>query len=450
MRLRVIAVVGLLVLVLIGAAFVLLRPRIDPVGRAVLDALPADPALRMNELIEQANPTASEARWEDLESLFAMREAWDQALLQGLTVDDPIPLVEVNLITYGPWPRETHTEGAAHVARLRSDGFFDALCEMCDGPLPVLLWSAGAPVESAGAAQLDAGRDLRAVTRVTWAEMRLAATEGRAPDLICAVEGVMMLGEAAGAGQTILDVLVCHAIQAGTLSEIRQLAVETELDEQTLEAIDDVVAERFLHVDWGVLLEMERLQALVAITRWEASDPATATAFAADVDAFYKQAMSQISETTLTTELKASVLAEPSDFDRFFTREFLDTISAETLRRTAQSHESKRLDALATRVVLAIMRYDRRHGTLPPALEALVPEFLDALPFDPFTSSTLRYRIDEQAPGGFVLYSVGLDGVDNGGRLDIWDVTHKAMNPEGECLDFHFVEPRRPVEDGLQ
>jgi hypothetical protein len=44
----------------------------------------------------------------------------------------------------------------------------------------------------------------------------------------------------------------------------------------------------------------------------------------------------------------------------------------------------------------------------------LVPEFLPAVPVDPADGQPLRYRA--AAAGGFTLYSVGEDGVDDGGN----------------------------------
>jgi hypothetical protein len=63
--------------------------------------------------------------------------------------------------------------------------------------------------------------------------------------------------------------------------------------------------------------------------------------------------------------------------------------------------------------VIALKRYNLRRGTLPKDLSALVPEFLPAIPRDPVDGKSLRYRLN--ADGTFLLYSIGLDGIDNGG-----------------------------------
>jgi hypothetical protein len=61
---------------------------------------------------------------------------------------------------------------------------------------------------------------------------------------------------------------------------------------------------------------------------------------------------------------------------------------------------------------IAIQRFRLQTGELPADLAALVPKYLSALPRDGMDGKTLRYRLPPE--GGFVLYSVGLDGKDDG------------------------------------
>lgn len=61
---------------------------------------------------------------------------------------------------------------------------------------------------------------------------------------------------------------------------------------------------------------------------------------------------------------------------------------------------------------IALRRHELRRGNLPAALAQLGPEFLPVSPRDPVDGKPLRYR---QAADGFVLYSIGKDGVDDGG-----------------------------------
>lgn len=81
------------------------------------------------------------------------------------------------------------------------------------------------------------------------------------------------------------------------------------------------------------------------------------------------------------------------------------------------------------RAGLAIERYRLTAGKLPDALTDLVPAYLDAVPTDPFDGNELRYK---KLEAGFVVYSIGEDLSDDGGKekpprrtkeSPNWDVT---------------------------
>lgn len=61
---------------------------------------------------------------------------------------------------------------------------------------------------------------------------------------------------------------------------------------------------------------------------------------------------------------------------------------------------------------MAIERYRLASGQFPETLQALVPEYLPAVPEDPIDLQPVRYRCDEEA---CVVYSIGTNGVDDGG-----------------------------------
>jgi hypothetical protein len=62
-------------------------------------------------------------------------------------------------------------------------------------------------------------------------------------------------------------------------------------------------------------------------------------------------------------------------------------------------------------VDLAIRDYQFDHRGLPESLQALVPNQLNKLPLDPFTGQPFVYHVTD---GGFELYSLGPDGIDDG------------------------------------
>lgn len=73
--------------------------------------------------------------------------------------------------------------------------------------------------------------------------------------------------------------------------------------------------------------------------------------------------------------------------------------------------EARLRSALAA---VAIERFRTRNkGRLPERLEELVPAFLWGLPVDPFDGQTLKYNRIERS--GYRVYSVGIDGDNDGG-----------------------------------
>lgn len=107
--------------------------------------------------------------------------------------------------------------------------------------------------------------------------------------------------------------------------------------------------------------------------------------------------------------LRATAQPKPSDWwplaratEDFMSMEqaFLKTLSQEAQTRLATT-------------AIAIHRYQSRKQRLPETLNGLVPEFLPRVPDDPMDGKPLRYQ--PQPDGTFLLYSIGDDGLDQGG-----------------------------------
>ena len=64
----------------------------------------------------------------------------------------------------------------------------------------------------------------------------------------------------------------------------------------------------------------------------------------------------------------------------------------------------------STSVLLALRAYHIDHGRLPQHLDALVPDYLDAVPRDPWDGKPLRYSAARRQ-----IWAVGDDLVDDGG-----------------------------------
>ena len=66
-----------------------------------------------------------------------------------------------------------------------------------------------------------------------------------------------------------------------------------------------------------------------------------------------------------------------------------------------------------TITTIALKRYQLAHQSYPASLSELVPQYLAQVPIDFMDGKPLRYKL--QPDGNFLLYSVGEDGVDDGG-----------------------------------
>jgi hypothetical protein len=81
-------------------------------------------------------------------------------------------------------------------------------------------------------------------------------------------------------------------------------------------------------------------------------------------------------------------------------------------------------------IALAMCRYRAKNGKYPIKLNALVADFIADVPVDPFDGKPMRLK---QTDGKLVIYSIGLDGIDDGGtRFDTetkkGDITFELPN----------------------
>ena len=66
-------------------------------------------------------------------------------------------------------------------------------------------------------------------------------------------------------------------------------------------------------------------------------------------------------------------------------------------------------------LAFAASAYQADHGNYPESIEALAPQYIAAIPADPFSGKPLKLASVE---GGLILYSVGPDLVDDGGNKE--------------------------------
>ena len=92
------------------------------------------------------------------------------------------------------------------------------------------------------------------------------------------------------------------------------------------------------------------------------------------------------------SSLEDSIIGDPRDY-------LLKELRCSVQRRLATT-------------ALALERFRITTGRLPEGLDELVPDYLEAIPVDPFDGTLIRFF---HLARGYMIYSVGEDGYDDGG-----------------------------------
>lgn len=104
-----------------------------------------------------------------------------------------------------------------------------------------------------------------------------------------------------------------------------------------------------------------------------------------------------------------------------------------SLEREASTCARTQTSVDLARVACALERFRLAHGGFPESLNALVPTYLPEIPHDIVNGQPLRYRRTED--GNFLLYSVGWNGTDDGGKPEPAKYFHFAMaEPTGDWV----------------
>ena len=125
-----------------------------------------------------------------------------------------------------------------------------------------------------------------------------------------------------------------------------------------------------------------------------------------------------------------------------------------SLDRAVQTHFRGLTERRIAAVVLALRLYAAEHdGELPASLDALVPQYLPAVPLDPMAAARPLKYVAGSDP---LVYSVGEDGADNGGSEQTKPTFSSPYPDRWDRVDavWHYRrQPRRvpppPEDDGV-
>jgi len=94
-----------------------------------------------------------------------------------------------------------------------------------------------------------------------------------------------------------------------------------------------------------------------------------------------------------------------------------------------RSHDKHEQGFALSKLGLALAAFRAEHGRFPARLDDLRPQYFTAVPGDLYSGNALRYRVE---PDGYLLYSVGANGRDDGGadfeRSDVGNTTDETTD----------------------
>lgn len=342
----------------------------------------------------------------------------------------------------------------------RLAGVFDRLDEMARRrrAVRVLILSPGQVLTNMVSS--DPG-SARRTCRMNQARMRLAADAGDLREFISAFECNLALVRMLGGQRLSVPVLTAAGIRTGTFWQVREL-LGGQPDLEWVEAICGAVERQPSGISYRGALEAGRIVALDSLA-WYFSDPDRVRGgrFAPALGALTGKsaAVTEISKPVGTYAQNRDAVA--ALFDRAIARIGIDpwergTESEPSVPDLAPIEmytrwvlnpsfaDQDRLTERALEVSLALERFRCEHRGYPASLDELVPHYLRALPLDPWSGRALGYRREVDLPDGrpaYLLYSVGVDGEDNGGKAAPSGREFDAINGEAPGTDYS-VSPK--------
>jgi hypothetical protein len=154
----------------------------------------------------------------------------------------------------------------------------------------------------------------------------------------------------------------------------------------------------------------------------------------------YLEAMQSVIEATRNAQKRRSTVVVPaSPGTNSMLLQANDLFSQRLIGQAARAQTVANMVTAA----IALERFRLAHHAYPAALANLVPEFVQAVPVDYMDGHDLRYRLNPD--GAYLLYSVGQDGVDNGG-----DPTSRMGGRPGLFGGRDWVWPRPATAQEMQ
>lgn len=211
-------------------------------------------------------------------------------------------------------------------------------------------------------------------------------------------------------GTSAMNLVISDKSGQGTTPEQVRVLIKTLLDEQPLVdgAVRDFQGERAIMID-----AFPKLATLMGPAEWLLEPMYKMDGVRmAQMRTAEAEACRQTNWSAARARLTPERHGMPSNLDEWAHRLSLAT---GPMSRVVQLHFQMLTERRIAAIMLALRLYQTDHqGALPGSLSELVPNYLPAVPKDPFdpNGGAIRYLPHSKPP---ILYSVGLDGIDDHG-----------------------------------
>lgn len=387
--------------------------------------------------------------WDVFLEADGMRRDVDGAMWRGnATAASPVPVFDFiyrPLDTSNFTPEETARFAAEEalaremLTHYREAGVFETLGAVRTMPRSIWALQYG-PSQSPQVVMLPYLGPSRQFARINAARMAIAREAGDLEEYADALETTLAIQRMCYRQPFLIDALVGVAIEMLTLAQLRDLLM-SEPSAEWLGAVEAAMQRQAVDIDAAYAFESEKLLTLETVA-WAFSDPWRVRygPLSAYLGRLVDLGVSsgELPSGRLGTyaanrrafESYFDAIIHASKFDPFERPDVSDVEThglillealAPALERCLWGFDRVEIERRATRTLIALERHRIARGRYPETLDALVPEFLAELPIDPWDGRPLKYRPADPAkdPHGrsFILYSVGIDGVDDGGKV---------------------------------
>ncbi len=309
----------------------------------------------------------------------------------------------------------------------------------------------------------------RALARIEMARMHLAAKAGDTKTVAASFEEVLALARIAGHQTTVIDRLVAIAMVSLATNEARDVILSGLATEPVLAGFSGAIDRQLPLPSPRAAVDGERLVVLDTL-RWLAKDGAIDMAAIAELTAVSSKPVADYTklggklatpaETAASTNKMYDALAKLAEtprreraalgidpaklIDDLPPGEIVLRLMAPAIGRSLDGEDQTVAQLAGLRAMIALERHRLTHGTYPDSLAALGPEVAAQIQ-DPLGQGVLCYKvIDAKTTTGakaYTLYTVGVDGEDNGGKPapNVYDALYKPA--EGKGFDFILSLP---------